>query len=274
MSADPGPGQRPAGGQTGEIGSHAVDARGATGVQVGPDNTQIIYNYGKLTWADEDALPPLVSIRGKVDSPYRGLRAFEEQDAPFFFGRETATTDVLARMSGCVDRTGLLVVSGVSGAGKSSLLRAGVLPRIRGAGLTAAPEAARWPCLLLTPGPAPLDVLAVQVAHLAGVDAAAVRRGLRRRSGQVCPHRTPGSPGTGGVCGWSGRPVRGTAAAAAVAGGRPVRAGVYPVPGREAAPGVHHRSVRNRGQGRPGTGFSGFDRARAGLTEMVGTQMG
>ena len=148
------------------------------GVQVGPDNTQIIYNYGRLTWADEVALPPLVSVRGKVDSPYRGLRAFEEQDAPFFFGREAATTDVLTRMSGCVDGTGLLVVSGVSGAGKSSLLRAGVLPRIRGAGLAAAPEAARWPCLLLTPGPTPLDVLAVQVARLAGVDAAAVRRGL------------------------------------------------------------------------------------------------
>ncbi|MGO9783724.1 MAG: hypothetical protein ACLPQY_28800 [Streptosporangiaceae bacterium] len=160
------------------MGSHAVDARWAWGVQVGQDNTQIIYNYGRLTRADEDALPPLVSVRGKVDSPYRGLRAFEEQDAPFFFGREAATTDVLTRMSRCVDRTGLLVVSGVSGAGKSSLLRAGVLPRIRGAGLTAALEAARWPCLLLTPGPTPLDVLAVQVARIAGVDAAAVRRGL------------------------------------------------------------------------------------------------
>lgn len=57
----------------------------------------------------------------------------------------------------CHDGTGLLVVSGVSGAGKSSLLRAGVLPHIRGMGLAAAPEAARWPCLLLTPGSAPLD---------------------------------------------------------------------------------------------------------------------
>ncbi|MGO8956701.1 MAG: hypothetical protein ACLQFR_04925 [Streptosporangiaceae bacterium] len=178
MSADSDPGPRPAGGLAGEVSSHAVDARGATGVQVGQDNTQIIYNYGKLTWADEVALPPLVTVSGKVDSPYRGLRAFEERDAPFFFGREAVTTDVLTRMSGCVDGTGLLVVSGVSGAGKSSLLRAGVLPRIRGAGLAAAPEAARWPCLLLTPGPTPLDVLAVQVAHLAGVDAAAVRRGL------------------------------------------------------------------------------------------------
>src|SRR2546421_2959301 len=174
MSADPDPGAGPVQAQAGDGGMPHVDARQAVGVQVGEDNIQIIYNYGMLTWADGAALPPLVSFSGKVDSPYRGLRAFEEQDAPFFFGREAATTGVLKRMSQCVDGTGLLVVSGVSGAGKSSLLRAGVLPQIRGAGLTAAPEAARWPCLLLTPGPAPLDVLAVQVAHLAGVDAAAV----------------------------------------------------------------------------------------------------
>ena len=70
------------------------------------------------------------------------------------------------------------MVSGVSGAGKSSLLRAGVLPRIRAAGLAAAPGAASWPCLVFTPTRAPLDELALRVALLAGADAAAVRRGL------------------------------------------------------------------------------------------------
>ena len=206
MSADPDSGAGPVQAQAGDGSMPHVDARQAVGVQVGQDNTQIIYNYGMLTWADGAALPPLVSFSGKVDSPYRGLRAFEEQDAPFFFGREAATTDVLKRMSQCVDGTGLLVVSGVSGAGKSSLLRAGVLPQIRGAGLTAAPGAARWPCLLLTPGPAPLDVLAVQVAHLAGVDAAAVRRGLdddparfaltARQAALARPGVPPGEPGS------------------------------------------------------------------------------
>lgn len=47
--------------------------------------------------------------------------------------------------------SGLLVVSGVSGAGKSSLVRAGVLPQIRGARLAGAPGSARWPCLVFTP---------------------------------------------------------------------------------------------------------------------------
>jgi WD40 repeat protein/transcriptional regulator with XRE-family HTH domain len=113
-----------------------------------------------------------------ADSPYRGLRAFEEQDAELFFGREAATAQVLERMSQHVAGPGLLVVSGVSGAGKSSLLRAGVLPRVRACGLAAAPGAAAWPCLVLTPTRAPLDELAVRVGLLAGADAAAVRREL------------------------------------------------------------------------------------------------
>jgi len=113
-----------------------------------------------------------------TDSPYRGLRAFEEQDAELFFGREAAAAKVLERMSQQVAGPGLLVVSGVSGAGKSSLLRAGVLPRVRACGLAAAPGAASWPCLVFTPTRAPLDELAVRVGLLAGADAAAVRREL------------------------------------------------------------------------------------------------
>jgi WD40 repeat protein/transcriptional regulator with XRE-family HTH domain len=113
-----------------------------------------------------------------IASPYRGLNVFQKQDAAFFFGREAAATALLERMSRLLGGPGLLVVSGVSGAGKSSLLRAGVLPRIREAGLASAPEAASWPCLVFTPTRAPLDELALQVAVLAEADAAAVRRGL------------------------------------------------------------------------------------------------
>ena len=111
-------------------------------------------------------------------SPYRGLSVFGEQDAGLFFGREAATTEVVDRMSRLLAGVGLLVVSGASGAGKSSLLRAGVLPRIRADGLAAAPGAASWPCVVFTPTRAPLDELALRVAPLAGADAAAVRRGL------------------------------------------------------------------------------------------------
>lgn len=157
----------------------SVDARHASGVLVGEGSTQINYHYGSgPTWHDGVAAPPLVGMRGQIESPYRGLSAFEEPDAVFFFGRETAATQILQLMSQHLEGTGLLVVSGASGVGKSSLLRAGVLPRLRGAGLGSAPGSAMWPCLAFTPTRAPLDELATRVAALAGADAPAVRRGL------------------------------------------------------------------------------------------------
>src|SRR5690349_24487218 len=86
--------------------------------------------------------PPAVTA-----SPYRGLSVFGEQDAAWFFGREVAAVALLDRLSHLLTGGGLLVVSGASGAGKSSLLRAGVLPRIRADGLGAAPEGSSWPCV-------------------------------------------------------------------------------------------------------------------------------
>jgi WD40 repeat protein/transcriptional regulator with XRE-family HTH domain len=143
-------------------------------------------------------------------SPYRGLAAFEEQDAGWFFGREAAAIALLDRMSRLLAGTGLLVVSGASGAGKSSLLRAGVLPRIRADGLAAASGAASWPCVVFTPTRAPLDELALRVAPLAGADAAAVRRGLAADpDGFALTARQAalaGPPGPGGEP--DGRPAR------------------------------------------------------------------
>ncbi|MER5267778.1 trypsin-like peptidase domain-containing protein [Actinosynnema sp. NPDC002837] len=58
-------------------------------------------------------------------SPFRGLDAFQPDDAEWFFGRDRLVDDVLARLDGA----GLAVVTGQSGAGKSSLVLAGVVPR-------------------------------------------------------------------------------------------------------------------------------------------------
>lgn len=64
-------------------------------------------------------------------SPYLGLRAYQEEHAAVFFGREEASRNAAA----LVDRgaPNLIMVLGSSGSGKSSLVRAGVLPRLRGA---------------------------------------------------------------------------------------------------------------------------------------------
>ncbi len=59
--------------------------------------------------------------------PYRGLSAFTEVDAPFFFGREA----FIDRLFEAVHRQPLVAVIGPSGSGKSSVAFAGLLPRLR-----------------------------------------------------------------------------------------------------------------------------------------------
>jgi len=65
--------------------------------------------------------------------PYRGLRPLEEEDAGIFFGREAPTIETLDRLRGLAAAAPprFLVILGASGAGKSSFLRAGLLPRLR-----------------------------------------------------------------------------------------------------------------------------------------------
>jgi hypothetical protein len=65
--------------------------------------------------------------------PYPGLVAFDEKDAGVFFGRKQEITDYLGIFDTLrgPDRSQVLVISGASGSGKSSLLRAGLIPRLR-----------------------------------------------------------------------------------------------------------------------------------------------
>ncbi|MFD0418362.1 trypsin-like peptidase domain-containing protein [Streptomyces sp. NPDC127108] len=64
--------------------------------------------------------------------PFRGLMAFEEEDAEFFHGRDRDT----ARVHEAVRKRSLTLLTGPSGCGKSSLIRAGVLPRLRREGVS------------------------------------------------------------------------------------------------------------------------------------------
>ncbi len=91
--------------------------------------------------------------------PYRGLRPFDEADAPFFHGRE----DEVARVVGLLATAPFLAVLGPSGGGKSSLLRAGLLPAQRGGAL---PGSAQWTVEILMPGAWPLAALAARLERL------------------------------------------------------------------------------------------------------------
>ncbi|MFD3524228.1 helix-turn-helix domain-containing protein [Streptomyces sp. NPDC058653] len=105
--------------------------------------------------------------------PYAGLAAFGECDAGVFFGRERLTGALVEHLK----EKRLLVLFGASGSGKSSVLRAGVLPAFSGV-----------PSIVFTPGPHPLEECAVRLAARADVPSGPVLTGLAAEPGTL--HRT------------------------------------------------------------------------------------
>jgi len=92
--------------------------------------------------------------------PYKGLNYFEEADADLFVGRETLTNKLVERLLSLASRSSphqerFLAVVGASGSGKSSLVRAGLIPALRWN-----TASADWQVHILTPTAHPLESLA------------------------------------------------------------------------------------------------------------------
>jgi WD40 repeat protein len=115
--------------------------------------------------------------------PYRGLLPFGEADAEIFYGRERLTTELAVKVAGQTTRPGLIVVTGASGAGKSSLLRAGLLPALARGLQVQGSE--RWPCRVMTPTKEPLTELATQLAALGGGNALMIANALATDPGHA-----------------------------------------------------------------------------------------
>ena len=94
------------------------------------------------------------------ESPYVGLAAFQAEDADRFFGREKLVDELRKLLT--VDR--FVPVFGASGVGKSSLLRAGLVPALADA-----------PVAVMTPGAHPIEECAVALARVTGESAALIR---------------------------------------------------------------------------------------------------
>ena len=106
------------------------------------------------------ALGPDVAVDEALDvCPYRGLQPFDEEDAEFFFGRDGDIQRLLEKLK----RSRFLAVVGPSGSGKSSLVRAGLVPALRRGAL---PASERWTVLVATPGAHPLTMLASRLLRL------------------------------------------------------------------------------------------------------------
>jgi hypothetical protein len=106
------------------------------------------------------------------------LSAFTASQARWFFGREELTAKLMRRIAVARARGLPLFVVGVSGAGKSSLLRAGLVPALLRGDVPVA-GSRDWPYLRLQPGVRPLTELVTRTALLAGIPADAAVREIR-----------------------------------------------------------------------------------------------
>ena len=99
-------------------------------------------------------LDPVTPARVTAEGlcPFKGLASFEPVDADYFFGRERLVAELVARLVGAA----FLGIVGPSGSGKSSVLRAGLLPALAEGVL---PGSQGWRRLLLRPGERPLEEL-------------------------------------------------------------------------------------------------------------------
>ena len=108
----------------------------------------------------EGVTQPVADIR----NPYKGLRAFLEADAGDFFGRESLTQRLLRRLGQEGDASRFLAVVGPSGSGKSSVVRAGLVPALRRGALEGSE---RWYVIEVIPGSHPLRELESALLALA-----------------------------------------------------------------------------------------------------------
>ncbi|MBN1991575.1 MAG: protein kinase [Anaerolineae bacterium] len=133
----------------------------------------------ELLAAVEDIVAPAAlfgeELAPPTDSrcPYRGLQAFEEEHAEFYFGREALIgrlseklkQTLTATAAGETQTSRFLAVLGASGSGKSSLVQAGLIPALR---LGVLPGSDRWVIRVMKPGSRPLEELAWQLAAILG----------------------------------------------------------------------------------------------------------
>ena len=103
-------------------------------------------------------------VGGGITNPYVGLRAFDETDTDRFFGRERLVNQLVERFTGNTVRSRCVVVIGPSGSGKSSVVRAGLVPALRNG---AAPGSECWFTTSMVPDEDPYESIEAALLRIA-----------------------------------------------------------------------------------------------------------
>jgi DNA-binding SARP family transcriptional activator/class 3 adenylate cyclase/WD40 repeat protein len=125
---------------------HLVASRGE--IADGVEGIQRLLEQRRAQLAGRQAQLQANVVAALAGCPYKGLSRFEAADAANFFGRERLVAELVARLA----ESPLLAVVGPSGSGKSSLVRAGLLPALS---VGVLPGGQPWRSIILCPGPRP-----------------------------------------------------------------------------------------------------------------------
>jgi hypothetical protein len=160
-------------------------ARQYQGVRVGPDNSGLSELVQVLVGLDNSQPAALIA------EPFLGLDAFEAKDAALFFGRTKEVSDLVGRLKS----TNIAMVVGDSGSGKSSLVKAGLVPAFREGAFADAlgrrPDSSQWHVVEMRPGSDPFEGLVEGIASAA--KSAGVLPEVRLGLGRLVRNRDAGS---------------------------------------------------------------------------------
>ncbi|HZR42431.1 MAG TPA: protein kinase [Ktedonobacteraceae bacterium] len=169
-----------------------IDARGQRYKQA---LEEITTSLERLTRGASTFEPPHPGLDFEPRNPYKGLRAFTQQDRADFFGRESLIQELLSHLNkmGQITSPGeqpgprFLAIIGPSGSGKSSVVMAGLLPRLQEDAISGSAD---WLYLdPIVPGKQPMESLAhLLAARFPDKGIQAVREALKR-NGEFGLHR-------------------------------------------------------------------------------------
>lgn len=121
-------------------------------------------NYTTMTASRTVAVSSSSLILPEPENPYKGLRAFQRADAADFFGRNVLIKDIIDRLRGDEPESNFLAVVGPSGSGKSSVVKAGVIPALRENAIEGSKD---WFVIEMMPSIDPMEELEVALLRIA-----------------------------------------------------------------------------------------------------------